>query len=42
MDTLGGIVDIYHVVNSLDINSITKSIPDFDLDINRTFPDKRD
>ncbi|MGM9533537.1 M14 family metallopeptidase [Intestinibacter sp.] len=35
---LNGIVDIYPALNPLGIDSITRGIPDFDLDMNRLFP----
>ncbi len=35
---LAGIVDIYPAMNPLGIDSITRGIPSFDLDMNRTFP----
>lgn len=35
---LNGIVDIYPALNTLGIDSITRGIPMFDLDMNRTFP----
>ncbi len=35
---LKGIVDIYPVMNPLGIDSITRGIPAFDLDMNRLFP----
>lgn len=41
VDPLRGIVDIYYVLNPLGINSITRGIPDLDLDMNRTFPGKK-
>ena len=34
---LAGIVDIYPAVNPLGIDSITRGIPAFDLDMNRIF-----
>lgn len=37
-DKLTGIVDIYPAVNPLGIDSITRGIPAFDLDMNRIFP----
>lgn len=37
-DSLKGIVDIYPAVNPLGIDSITRGIPGFDLDMNRLFP----
>ena len=42
MQHLKGIVDIYPALNPLGIDSITRGIPGFDLDMNRTFPGKRD
>lgn len=38
IDKLGGIVDIYPAINPLGIDSITRGIPAFDLDMNRLFP----
>lgn len=35
---LTGIVDIYPAINPLGIDSITRGIPGFDLDMNRIFP----
>lgn len=35
---LQGIIDIYPALNSLGVDSITRGIPDFDLDMNRIFP----
>ncbi len=37
-DNLTGIVDIYPAMNPLGIDSITRGIPAFDLDMNRLFP----
>lgn len=37
-DKLTGIVDIYPAMNPLGIDSITRGIPGFDLDMNRLFP----
>lgn len=37
-EQLKGIVDIYPALNPLGIESITRSIPIFDLDMNRIFP----
>ena len=37
-EKLKGIVDIYPAVNPLGIDSITRGIPMFDLDLNRIFP----
>ncbi len=36
--SLSGIVDVYPALNPLGIDSITRGIPGFDLDMNRTFP----
>jgi len=38
MECLKGIVDIYPAINPLGIDSITRGIPAFDLDMNRLFP----
>lgn len=38
LDCLQGIVDIYPAMNPLGIDSITRGIPAFDLDMNRLFP----
>ncbi len=38
MDKLKGIVDVYPAMNPLGIDSITRGIPAFDLDMNRLFP----
>lgn len=38
IDCLNGIVDIYPAMNPLGIDSITRGIPAFDLDMNRLFP----
>ena len=35
---LHGIVDVYPALNPLGIDSITRGIPAFDLDMNRIFP----
>lgn len=37
-DQLTGVVDIYPAMNPLGIDSITRGIPAFDLDMNRLFP----
>lgn len=37
-EQLAGIVDIYPAMNPLGIDSITRGIPAFDLDMNRLFP----
>lgn len=39
---LTGTVDIYPAMNPLGIDSITRGIPFFDLDMNRTFPGSRE
>ena len=39
---LKGIVDIYPALNPMGIDTITRGIPGFDLDMNRTFPGNRD
>ncbi len=41
-EKLAGIVDIYPALNPLGIDSITRGIPAFDLDMNRLFPGNRD
>ena len=41
-DKLTGIVDIYPAINPLGIDSITRGIPAFDLDMNRLFPGNKD
>lgn len=41
-DNLNGIVDIYPAMNPLGIDSITRGIPGFDLDMNRLFPGNRE
>ena len=38
MEHLSGIVDLYPAMNPLGIDSITRGIPAFDLDMNRLFP----
>ncbi len=42
MASLNGIVDIYPALNPFGIDSITRGIPAFDLDMNRIFPGRRD
>jgi len=37
-DKIRGIIDIYPAINSLGIDSITRSIPFYDVDLNRIFP----
>ncbi|MCR5215207.1 MAG: succinylglutamate desuccinylase/aspartoacylase family protein [Eubacterium sp.] len=39
---LKGIVDIYPAMNPLGVDSITRGIPAFDLDMNRLFPGNKD
>lgn len=41
-DMLTGIVDIYPAMNPLGIDSVTRGIPAFDLDMNRLFPGNKD
>ncbi len=41
-ENLTGIVDIYPAMNPLGIDSITRGIPAFDLDMNRLFPGNKD
>ena len=41
-ENLVGIVDIYPAMNPLGIDSITRGIPAFDLDMNRLFPGNKD
>lgn len=42
IELLDGIVDIYPALNPLGIDSITRGIPMFDLDMNRIFPGSKD
>lgn len=42
LECLNGIVDIYPALNPMGIDSITRGIPLFDLDMNRVFPGSRD
>lgn len=42
MEHLKGIVDIYPALNPLGIDSITRGIPAFDLDMNKTFPGQKE
>lgn len=42
IDNLDGIVDIYPALNPMGIDSITRGIPMFDLDMNRVFPGSSD
>ena len=39
---LAGIVDIYPALNPLGVDSITRGVPGFDLDMNRIFPGNED
>lgn len=39
---LTGIVDVYPAMNPMGIDSITRGIPGFDLDMNRIFPGSKD
>lgn len=41
-ECLKGIVDVYPAMNPLGIDSITRGIPAFDLDMNRLFPGNRE
>lgn len=41
-ELLNGIVDIYPALNPLGIDSITRGVPGFDLDMNRIFPGNED
>lgn len=41
-EKLTGIVDVYPALNPLGIDSITRGIPGFDLDMNRIFPGSAD
>lgn len=41
-DMLTGTVDVYPAMNPLGIDSITRGIPAFDLDMNRLFPGNKD
>lgn len=42
MENLKGIVDIYPALNPLGVDSITRGIPKFDLDMNRIFPGNKE
>lgn len=42
IENLDGIVDIYPALNPMGIDSITRGIPMFDLDMNRVFPGAKD
>ena len=41
-ERLAGIVDVYPAMNPMGIDSVTRGIPGFDLDMNRIFPGSRD
>lgn len=41
-ELLAGTVDVYPALNPLGIDSVTRGIPGFDLDMNRIFPGRRD
>ena len=41
-ENLAGVVDIYPAINPLGVNSITRGVPLFDLDMNRVFPGNED
>nr|MCR5122059.1 succinylglutamate desuccinylase/aspartoacylase family protein [Ruminococcus sp.] len=42
IDLLDGILDIYPALNPMGIDSISRGIPMFDLDMNRVFPGTKD
>ncbi len=42
INCLNGIVDIYPALNPLGVDSISRGIPAFDLDMNRIFPGNKD
>lgn len=42
LDKLNGAIEIYPALNPLGIDSITRGIPNFDLDMNRIFPGNPD
>ncbi|MFI3213530.1 MAG: M14 family metallopeptidase [Eubacteriales bacterium] len=42
IEKLHGIVDIYPALNPFGIDSVTRGIPAFDLDMNRIFPGRKD
>lgn len=42
INNLTGIVDVYPAMNPLGIDSVTRGIPGFDLDMNRIFPGNSD
>ena len=41
-DKIKGIIDIYPAMNSLGIDSITRSIPFYNVDLNRVFPGNKE
>ena len=41
-ELLAGVVDIYPALNPLGVDSITRGVPGFDLDMNRIFPGSED
>ena len=41
MEHLKGIVEIYPALNPLGIDTITRAVPLFDMDLNRLFPGKK-
>ena len=41
-ELLSGTVDVYPAMNPLGIDSITRGIPAFDLDMNRLFPGNKE
>lgn len=41
-DKIKGIIDIYPALNSLGIDSITRSIPFYNVDLNRVFPGRKE
>ena len=42
IECLNGIVDIYPALNPMGIDSLTRGVPMFDLDMNRVFPGSKD
>lgn len=42
LECLTGIVDVYPAMNPMGIDSMTRGIPGFDLDMNRIFPGSKD
>lgn len=41
-ELLAGVVDVYPALNPLGVDSITRGVPGFDLDMNRIFPGNED